>query len=146
MKHLFITLTIACALLVNSTFANDEKISNNIIASFQSSFKDASEVNWSRINDLYVATFTMQNQKASAYYNAQGNLIATGRYITYQQVPIALFASLQEKAKGYHITGIMEVSNEDGIHYYVSLENEKQTIQLKSIALNNWSLYKKMRK
>lgn len=146
MKRLFLTLSI-CALITVSALANDEKISNNAINSFQSSFVGATNVTWSQVNDLYVASFSLNDQKAAAYYNIQGELVATGRYVTSEQLPITLLASLQPKAKGYATTGFMEITKQDeGTVYYANLESEKESLVLKSSSINSWSVHKKTRK
>ena len=146
MKRVFITLTI-CAAITLSAFANDEKLPKNVISSFQTSFVGATNVTWSQIDELTVADFTLNGQKAAAYYNVEGALVATGRYITRAQVPITLLVSLQSKAKGYETTGFMEVTKEDeGTRYYANLESEKQTLVVKSNSDNTWSVYKKVRK
>jgi hypothetical protein len=146
MKRLFITLTI-CALFTASAFANDEKISKGVLHSFQTSFVGATDVTWSTMNDLTIANFVLNDQKAAAYYNAQGRLIATGRYVTSEQVPITLVASLQPKVKGYATTGFMEITKEEeGTTYYANLESDKETLVLKSGSTNSWNVYKKVRK
>lgn len=146
MKRLFISMTLALMLVTATAFANDEVISKKAITAFHSSFSNVTEVKWSKLNDLYVASFVLNNLQVSAYYDAQGVLVATGRYITYQQLPVVLLSGLEERKKDFRVTGFMEVSNEDGTVYYANLENEKESLLLKSTSANSWNIYKRKHK
>ena len=51
-----------------------------------------------------------------------------------------------ERKKDFRVTGFMEVSNEDGTVYYANLENEKESLLLKSTSANSWNIYKRKHK
>ena len=71
MKRLFTILTALSLTVSLSSFANDVKVTPQVAASFESSFKEAKEVNWTvSENNLYKANFTMNGQYVTAFYNA----------------------------------------------------------------------------
>ena len=145
MKRLVLTLTIALSLISLSSFATDTKVNPAALKSFNNSFKNATEVNWTVGNDFYKASFTLSGQYVSAYYNAEGKMLALTRNISSTQLPIALQANMKKNYEGFWITDLFEMTNEDGTSYYVTLENADTSVILKS---NNqdWEKFKKQSK
>jgi len=147
MKRLFVILTIALSTLSLTSFATDngDDVSPRAIKSFNSSFKTATEVNWTVNDNYYKANFALNGQYVSAFYDAEGNMIALTRNISSLQLPITLQADLKKNYDGYWISDVMEVANEEGTGYYITLETGDTQLILKS---NNdsWSTFKKQRK
>jgi hypothetical protein len=147
MKRFILTLTVLLSLISMSSFAaGDDKVSAVVLESFKSSFKDATEVEWKAKENLYQAQFTLNGQYISAYYDAEGKMIAMTRNISTIQLPIGLQTSLRSEADGYWISDLFEVSNEDGTSYYVTLENADTKLILKSSSHNDWTNFQKQRK
>jgi hypothetical protein len=146
MKRLLFTMTLALGLFAMSSFANAEDVAPAALESFKTSFKTATDVNWSVSENYYRANFSLNGQLVSAFYNHDGKMIALTRNITSLQLPIALQASLKNNYDCYWITDLVEMANEDGTTYYVTLENADTKLVLKSSANSDWSHYKKQRK
>ena len=145
MKRLVLTLTIALSLVSLSSFANDGNVNAAALNSFNSSFKNATEVNWTVSNNIYKANFTLSGQYVAAYYNTEGTMIALTRNISSTQLPIALQANMKNNYEGFWITDLFEMTNDDGTSYYVTLENADSTVVLKSNS-QNWERFKKQSK
>ncbi len=147
MKSLFILLTVISSLISTAGFARDEpEVSRAAIASFQSAFAAASEVKWTVNENYFKAEFALNGQYASAYYDAEGALIATTRNISSLQLPISLQASLKKEYANYWVSELFEISNESGTQYYVTLENADNKLVLRSACYNEWKTYKKTSK
>lgn len=145
MKRLIVTLTLA--LFTLSSFANDETtVSPKALESFKSSFKNASEITWSVTENYFKANFLMNGQYVSAYYSAEGEMMALTRNISSTQLPLSLQASLKKNYDGYWISDLFEMANEEGTSYYITLENADTKQVLKSTANSDWSSFKKLRK
>ena len=147
MKRL--VLTLAIAFITASSFAsdhNDKDVAPAALKSFQTNFKTATEVYWSVSENVYKANFSLNGQQASAYYDATGFLIALTRNISSTQLPITLQASLKNNYDCYWISDLVEMANEDGTSYYITLETADTRLVLKSNGTANWSTYKKVRK
>src|SRR5881275_2494778 len=87
MKRLVVTLTIALSFLSLSSFAeNRDDVSPKAIESFNSSFKNATEVYWTISQNYYKANFALNGQYVSAYYDAQGKMILLTRNISSLQL------------------------------------------------------------
>jgi hypothetical protein len=147
MKRLLLTLTIALSLISFSSFANgeDHDVSPRAIQSFNSSFKNVSEVYWTITNNYYKVNFAMNGQYVSAFYDADGKMIALTRNISSLQLPIALQAQLKKNYDCYWISDVLETATEDGTSYYITLETADTQLILKSTG-DSWSTFKKERK
>ena len=147
MKRLFVILTIALSSLTLSSFAADkgDDVSPKAIKSFNSSFKNATEISWTVNENYYKANFALNGQYVSAFYDADGNMIALTRNISSLQLPIALQADLKKNYDSYWISDAMEVANNEGTSYYITLENADTQLILKSNT-DSWSSFQKQRK
>jgi hypothetical protein len=145
MKRLFVTLTIALSFLSFSSFANGNDVSPSAIKSFTSSFKNATEVSWTITDNYYKASFMLNGQYISAFYDEAGGMIALTRNISSLQLPIALQADLKKNYDNYWISDVIEIANEEGTAYYITLENADTQLILKS-ASDSWNTFKKQRK
>ena len=147
MKLLIALVTAAASLFTNVSSATDKiDITPAVIQSFKSTFAQASEVNWSVSDNLYKAEFALNGQYASVFYEADGNLVATMRNISSQQLPITLQASLKKEYADFWISELIEVTNADGISYYVTIQNGDNKLILRGSAFTKWYTFQKIRK
>ncbi len=145
MKRLLVTLTIALSFISLSSFANDREVSRKAMESFASSFKNATEVTWTVTDDYFKANFVMNGQYVAAFYDNDGYMLALTRNLSSLQLPIALQADLKKNYDQYWISDVMEVADENGTSYYVTLEDADTKLILKSQS-GSWGAYKKQRK
>ena len=145
MKRLVLTLTIALSFVSLSSFANDPDVNAAALHSFNKSFKNATEVNWTVSNTFYKANFVLDGQYVAAYYDGEGKMIALTRNVSSTQLPIVLQANLKKNYENFWISDLFEVTNEEGTSYFVTIENADTTMILKS---NNqgWERFKKQSK
>jgi hypothetical protein len=145
MKRLLVTLTIALSLVSLSSFANGEDVSPRAVKSFNKSFKNATEVKWTVTDSYFKADFALNGQYVAAFYNEDGSMIALTRNLSSLQLPIALQADLKSNYDCYWISNVLEVANEEGTSYYITLETADEQLTLKSSG-DSWSTFKKQRK
>jgi hypothetical protein len=145
MKRLLVTLTIALSLVSLSSFANGEDVSPRAVKSFNKSFKNATEVKWTVTDNYFKADFALNGQYVAAFYNEDGSMIALTRNLSSLQLPIALQADLKSNYDCYWISNVLEVANEEGTSYYITLETADEQLTLKSSG-DSWSTFKKQRK
>jgi hypothetical protein len=145
MKRFLITLTVLFSLISMSSFASDSKVDSRVLKSFETSFKNATEVDWTVTNNFYKAKFSLNGQYVAAYFDASGNMMAITRNISSTQLPIALQTNLKNNYEGLWISDLFEVANEEGTTYYVTVENADTKLILKS-SVSDWATYQKERK
>jgi hypothetical protein len=145
MKRLVLTLTIALSLISLSSFATDKEVNPAALKSFNSSFKNATEVNWTISKEYFKANFALNGQYVAAYYDAEGKLLALTRNISTSQLPIGLQVNLKKNYDGLWISDLVEITNDEGTTYYVTLENADTKLVLRS-NYQNWEKFKKQSK
>jgi hypothetical protein len=145
MKRFLITLTVLFSLISMSSFASDSKVDSRVLKSFESSFKNATEVDWTVSTNFYKANFLLNGQYVAAYFDASGNMMAITRNISSTQLPISLQTNLKNNYEGLWISDLFEVANEEGTTYYVTVENADTKLILRSSS-SAWATYQKVRK
>src|SRR6187200_101374 len=123
-----------------------EKVSQKVLTSFKTEFTNAQNVEWETGNNYYRAAFTMNEQRIFAYYNVDGQLLSIARHISSIQLPVNLFADLKNDYSKYWISDLFEVSNSEGLHYYVTLETADSKLVMHSGNGGSWSTYSKNKK
>lgn len=142
MKILFAFIMFLASFAAGSMPVHEEPIHPVVLKSFQHSFRNAEEVNWTKSREFYKAQFRLNCQQVYAFYAMNGSLIATTRNLLFTELPVMLQTSLDELQNGYWITDLFELSNEDGTNYYITLENADNKLVLRSNK-TNWDLYQK---
>lgn len=145
MKRILLTLTVLLSLFSMSSFANEGKVNEKVLASFENAFKNATEVNWTISENFCKASFSLNGQYAAAYYDESGQMIAVTRNISSTDLPVSLQASLKKGHDGLWISDLFEVANDMGTSYYVTLEDGDTRLILKSSGAG-WITFQKQRK
>lgn len=123
-----------------------EKVSQKVLTSFKTEFTTAQDVDWETGSNYFRAAFTMNEQRIFAYYNVDGQLLSIARYISSIQLPVNLYADLKNEYSKYWISDLFEVSNSEGLHYYVTLETADTKLVMHSSNGGSWSTYSKNKK
>ena len=146
MKKLFIAALLAVT-VAGSAFAKDTKKTNAlVIRTFQSEFKQASNVTWTS-NDNYIkATFTLNNEKMDAIYNASGERIGTSRAISIDELPVKTKRAFAKHYSGYAVKEAIEFNGIVENGYFISAENENESVVLKVNGDNELSRFKVTKK
>jgi hypothetical protein len=144
MKRIILMLTLCLSLFSLRGFASDIEVSDAALSSFKTSFANATEVSWTAYNDYYRVSFFVEEEYIIAYYDKDGQRIAMTRNISLKQLPLSLQVTLKNEYNNYWITDMFEVNNtEQGIVYYVTIENADSKIVLKSEYPTGWTTFRK---
>jgi hypothetical protein len=145
MKLFFLTLLALASFGSYRATAQDTNIAASVTTAFHTSFKDATQVQWSQSGSHYKATFHLNGQYVTAFYDQAATLLGVTKNISPVQLPVTLQTSLKASYDGHWISDLFEVSDHNGTAYFVTVEDSDTRITLKSIA-GTWSVYKKSRK
>ena len=137
MKKIISIAALLVAFSTTSVFAQSHTPSL-VVGSFEHKFINAENSSWSAVSDLYRVDFSLQNQTLTAFFNADGELVASSRNIIPMQLPISLNASLEKDFGKYTIASLFEVDEFDEVRYYAKLSNQKSGILLKSTSYGDW--------
>ena len=145
MKKILFVLGLLALMGVSNAYPS-ERVSPKVLASFKSEFSSATNVEWETGSNYFRAAFSLNEQRVFAYYSVTGELISIARYISTIQLPINLFSNLKNEYSKYWVSDLFEVSNSEGLHYYVTLETADSTLMMRSSNGGNWSTYSKKKK
>lgn len=124
-----------------------ENVTPKVRAAFQNDFSKASQVKWEKTSDFYFASFMLHGVSVDAAYSEDGDLVGTSRSIAAEQMPLSVSLSIAEKYAGYQVAAtVLELSYEGLTRYYVSVENEKQTVKLKCFSNGDLEVEKRIKK
>jgi hypothetical protein len=144
MKKMILTLAVALSTLCS--FAGEGKVNSRVLNAFNSEFNGAKDVTWTAGANYFRAAFVYNDQHVSAFYSAEGDMMAMTRHITSLDLPMSLQTSLKKCYSNYWISDLFELSNDEGTAYYITLENADSKIVLKSDGTTSWDTYSKTTK
>ncbi len=146
MRKLFLaallTVTVAA-----SAFAKDIN-SKNVRAErrFSADFRDAEKVQWTLRSTFAKANFYLNGEKREAFYDLNGEMIGTSSNISLNKLPVAAKRIFAKKYDGYTVKEAIHFEGIEEAAYYISAENEKESVILKVTDSNTVSVFKKARK
>ena len=141
-----IVLLLAVSLTTWGAFASEVKVDPRILKAFQNDFATANNVRWSVRSEFVIAEFVLNEQHVNAYYSHEGELIALARFISTSILPINLQANLKRSYSDYWISELIEVTKNNTITYYATVESGEVVVKLKALAGNDWIRYEKKEK
>ena len=145
MKKILIALFVFTAAVAKASDHHPE-VNQKILESFNKTFIYAQEVVWYEKDDFYQANFWQGGINIRARYDDQGNLLWTIRYYFEKQLSPTILASLKKKYSDKSIFGITEVSSEDVVCYFVTLQDDKNWYTIKSDVYGNLQQTDKFKK
>lgn len=144
MKKMILTMAIVAGSLM-SFAAGPEEVNPSVLKAFSKEFVSAKNVEWVATANYYRAAFTFNDKYVFAYYNPDGDLIGITRYISPDDLPVALQMNLKKQYEGYWISDLFEMSKADDTSYFITVENAGMKIMLKSVG-GRWEVFKSDKK
>jgi hypothetical protein len=145
MKSMFIAICLMVSFLSQTSFAAEPAVSQRIVRAFETTFTQAEDARWSTVENLYKVDFQVDALPMFAFYNINGELVVSGKYLAMKQLPKATQQKLSEAAIGYTVTEIIEINEGLNTRYYASLSNESELKVIESTG-SKWSTFKKSTK
>lgn len=146
MKRFFIMFAFISSTIFTSSYAAAPTATPAAVVAFQTAFHGAKNIAWNQVGVLYKASFELNGEHRAAFYNGDGDLIATTQHLASTGLPTSLQNSLKAEMKAGWITELFVVTIEGSNTYYVKLENADTVVMLKSNGSKKWSLYQKNEK
>jgi hypothetical protein len=149
MKKMFFALVItvvsSAAAFANTTNPVNEKV----LKTFSSEFTTASNVSWTELKTkgLFHAIFNYNDQKLDAFFDEEGELVATTRTIDKKQLPMAITKELGDRYTNAFVnTDVLEYISEGSTSYFVTVITAKASLVLKASSDGSMYVYKKIKK
>ncbi|ULQ55738.1 hypothetical protein KJS94_13905 [Flavihumibacter rivuli] len=137
----------AAAVISLSSFANVDPIRGVVLQAFRADFGNAKNVEWKSIEDtdLFQATFNYENSQLSAFYNAEGELVATARYVSQDNLPIMVTKKIRESYPEHVIKNVIEHIANNTTTYHVTLASPKSSMMVTATPSGQLSVFKKIK-
>ena len=152
MKKLVVSLAMFLSILTVAV-ANEgdntrKKINFRVEEAFKKEFNGATSVKWEvmRKENLYQAHFIYNNERLNAFFDAEGNLIATGRFIAVANLPLLVKKNIYQKYGEFQIQEVIEYVTGSETSYLVSVENEKAKMLIHGYNNGSTYIFKKEKK
>lgn len=124
MKKMLLTTLIAAFIGAQSFAADVTKVSYRVLASFESQFAEAKDVNWTVTDQYSKARFTIEGEQVEAFFNVSGDVIGTSRKTDLKRLPLNAIQKIKKSYGKYKVTDIIEFEFNGERKYFVSVEND----------------------
>jgi hypothetical protein len=113
---------------------------------FMRTFPQATEVDCKNKGEFTEVNFIWKGLQLQAFYDQEGNPVATSRQISIDNLPLTVQIMLKDKYPGFIATTAIEFDdNTAGLSYYVAAAGPKTSYLLHVSTDGNISVFKKMR-
>jgi hypothetical protein len=142
-KILFAVLITVSSLQV---FASDPIVNEKVLNAFNKTFQNAKNVSWTSSEFTFEVRFEQNKITSKITYDRNGNITKSLRYYSEEQLPIIVLTKLKTRFPDKSVFGVVEESSEDGTFYHITLEDEKNWLDVKSDIYGSLSIEKKFKK
>ena len=146
MKKSILATVLLIGFLTSAFATGESKISYFILNSFNRDFKDAKNVVWTSKTGLAEARFTLNDRKTEVFYNANGSIYAISKSIELDELPVNAKRAFAKRYEGYIVKEAIQYEGTDEESYYISAENEKESVIIKVEQQGELSIFKKTKK
>jgi len=123
---------------------NTINVSNSVQSSFNKEFTGASSVKWERIQDhLYQVSFSYNNERVNAFYDEDGQLVATGHFIKESELPSSVKKNLARRYASYELQQIIEVTQNNETSYLLGIADEQSKLTVQAYNNGVLTVFKK---
>lgn len=144
MKLLLISFTLFLVTTTTTSFAGDKNIPGTVSTSFAKHFIGAKNASWSHVGILYEVQFEQDQQVYYGFYNEEGDLVVLSRHISPDKLETKLQSNLKKYFdEGYWVTDLFEIKSENGISYFLIINNADRQLELKSTDNGKWNVFSK---
>jgi hypothetical protein len=144
MKKLFYAVVLLTGL--SATATTPPEVNEKVLKAFKETFANAENVSWKEMDNSCQADFKQFEITVHAVYDNDGNLLETTRYYTEKGLPPNILSKLKKKYPGKEVYGVNEISSDQEISYYITLQDDKFWYNIKSdpyASLEQTSKFKK---
>jgi hypothetical protein len=130
MKKMFLILVLVASAITQTVSAADEKVSPRLSQALVKEFSGAQAIHWQAFKgkDIYQASFILNNQRLFAFFNGDGELLSTGRYVAETNLPILVSRAIAARFADFELKEVVEYTRDGDTQYALVLENGKKTI------------------
>ncbi|WP_343667125.1 hypothetical protein [Chitinophaga sp.] len=149
-KKLLLLVAIAVFTSIYSfagTGTKELEASSTLKSALNKEFNGASGIKWySDDNKTFMAKFMLNERNVTAYFDGEGHLLATRRYIDATNLPLSVSSKLAQRYPNEAIRWVVEFQSEGNTAYYVTLEGSNTWKVIKASANGDLSVHQRLKK
>ncbi len=131
MKTILLSALMAISLLAGASGKKEEKnvVTYRTSQNFLNEFGQVDNVKWSNaMNNMTKADFILEDEPVSAYFDENGEFVASTKAITFEELPRALRTSINNKLPGAKILTVFEMSSRHEKSWFIETDfnNERK--------------------
>ncbi|MBG9377450.1 hypothetical protein I5907_14495 [Panacibacter sp. DH6] len=145
MKKIIATLAVIFSLTTSATFAYDGKdVNQSVLKSFKKEFAGAENATWQEVGSgILRVTFNYQHKNVSAFFDADGDVIATSTFVSEEHLPLPVLKAVNEKYSDFKKTEIVEYTMDNETKYLITIVNGNENMVLKVGGNGSIEVYKR---
>ncbi len=142
-KKVTVLTALLSILAGTGAFANPVTIGYGARQDFARQFKEASNVNWKTTGRYNKASFVMNNENTSVFYNSNtDDFVGVSKEALLEDLPQSAINTLLTKYNQYTINSIIKFTDADALTtYFAQLQKDDQTIVVQADAAGRTALY-----
>lgn len=149
-KKLLLLVAIALFTSIYSfagTGANELEASSTLKTALNKEFTGASAIKWySDDNKTFMAKFMLNERNVTAYFDGEGHLLATRRYVDAANLPLSVATKLAQRYPNEAIRWVVEFQSDGNTAFYVTLEGSNTWKVIKANANGDLSVHQRLKK
>jgi hypothetical protein len=146
MKKLFLSAILSVLIAGSLCAADVNKENVATVADFSVDFTNAENVHWTSTKNYLKASFTLNNKKMEAYYEHDGSMIGTASAININELPVSAKRIFAKKYGSFTVKEAILFEATSDTAYYVSAEDEVQSLIITISSEGIASVFKKVKK
>lgn len=99
-------------------------VPRSVMEAFNTTFPDASDVEWEKKGKEFEADFEIKNIDYSARFSAQGKLVMQKNDILVLDMPNAVSNAIEKEYNGYHIDDVEKIEMDGKEYFQVELDGK----------------------
>jgi len=148
MRHLSIAVILFLSVIgaVNANPLDGKDLNFIGSSNFKHQFPKATDITYKVKGQFTEVSFLWNDMNLQAFYDLEGNLLATCRPVATANLPVAAQLTLKDKYPGGTAKDAIEYNDpNDGVSYYVTMVSPKATYLLHVSTSGTISVFKKMK-
>ena len=144
MPSVFFAALLAISVATSAFATEASKFPNTSIAvtSFNSAFKDATDVSWSQVGDLSKVSFVSEGVRMEGFYNMDGDMVGLAKGISIESLPVDAKRTFAKKYDGYLVKEVIQFDTPTEVAYYISADKGNQSVVFKVNSASRVSIFK----
>jgi hypothetical protein len=131
MKKLLLIALLIVTVTASAFAGGSEEVHTAAVSNFKVEFEQASDVKWRSTEYFVKASFVLNHERMEAFYNLDGDRIGTSKAFNTEALPVKAKRAFAKKFTGFTVSQSIEFEGTDETAYFLSAENEKESVILK---------------